>query len=250
MLSGRPRRDAAAEMNYKLPALTTNASYNSPMNRAKITVEAQATPATKRRGRPPKNAAGETSATKKTAATPTKSPKKPAVPTTNVAASKIPGRRGRPPKIDPPAVEPKTTKRKREEIETVAAPAKKRGRPAATSTPAKDRKPIAVKAEKGAKAVRAAGTGAKRGPKPGTKRGAKAMTAVTKTSKTGRPKKTAAVTPANDDTIEDDMLETGDDQYWLMKAEPETRLENGIDVAFPIDKLAATTEPEPWDGKF
>lgn len=37
--------------------------------------------------------------------------------------------------------------------------------------------------------------------------------------------------------------------YWLMKAEPETRLENGIDVSFSIDDLRAKTKPEPWDGK-
>lgn len=36
--------------------------------------------------------------------------------------------------------------------------------------------------------------------------------------------------------------------YWLMKAEPETRLENGIDVRFSIDDLRAKTEPEGWDG--
>ncbi|CAN8105368.1 unnamed protein product [Discula destructiva] len=40
----------------------------------------------------------------------------------------------------------------------------------------------------------------------------------------------------------------GDRQYWLMKAEPETRLENGVDVSFSIDDLAAKTVPEPWDG--
>lgn len=34
-----------------------------------------------------------------------------------------------------------------------------------------------------------------------------------------------------------------------MKAEPESRLENGVDVSFSIDDLAAKTEPEPWDGK-
>lgn len=38
-------------------------------------------------------------------------------------------------------------------------------------------------------------------------------------------------------------------QYWLMKAEPESRLENGHDIKFSIDDLAAKTEPEPWDGK-
>ncbi|KAI0397983.1 DUF55-domain-containing protein [Xylariaceae sp. FL0594] len=36
--------------------------------------------------------------------------------------------------------------------------------------------------------------------------------------------------------------------YWLMKAEPESRFENGIDVRFSIDDLASKTEPEPWDG--
>ncbi|KAL6910171.1 PUA-like domain-containing protein [Trichoderma evansii] len=36
--------------------------------------------------------------------------------------------------------------------------------------------------------------------------------------------------------------------YWLMKAEPETRLENGIDVRFSIDDLRSKEKPEGWDG--
>ncbi|KAH7122115.1 PUA-like domain-containing protein [Dactylonectria estremocensis] len=36
--------------------------------------------------------------------------------------------------------------------------------------------------------------------------------------------------------------------YWLMKAEPETRIENGIDVRFSIDDLRAKDKPEGWDG--
>ncbi|KOS20107.1 Thymocyte nuclear protein 1 [Escovopsis weberi] len=36
--------------------------------------------------------------------------------------------------------------------------------------------------------------------------------------------------------------------YWLMKAEPETRYENGIDVRFSIDDLRSRTKPEGWDG--
>ena len=40
-----------------------------------------------------------------------------------------------------------------------------------------------------------------------------------------------------------------DIQYWLMKAEPESRIEKGHDVKFSIDDLAARTEPEGWDGK-
>ncbi|EFR05381.1 hypothetical protein MGYG_08392 [Nannizzia gypsea CBS 118893] len=37
--------------------------------------------------------------------------------------------------------------------------------------------------------------------------------------------------------------------YWLMKAEPETRLEKGVDVRFSIDDLRAATEPEGWDAR-
>lgn len=36
--------------------------------------------------------------------------------------------------------------------------------------------------------------------------------------------------------------------FWLLKAEPESRLEKGKDIKFSIDDLAAKTEPEPWDG--
>lgn len=43
---------------------------------------------------------------------------------------------------------------------------------------------------------------------------------------------------------------SSDKQYWLLKAEPETRLENGVDVRFSIDDLAAKTTPEPWDGEY
>ena len=44
-----------------------------------------------------------------------------------------------------------------------------------------------------------------------------------------------------------------DRNYWLMKAEPESRIEknaNGddVDVKFSIDDLRARTEPEPWEG--
>jgi hypothetical protein len=45
-----------------------------------------------------------------------------------------------------------------------------------------------------------------------------------------------------------DKKDDGERNYWLMKAEPESRLENGVDVKFSIDDLKAKTEPEPWDG--
>ncbi|KAI0973603.1 PUA-like domain-containing protein [Xylaria arbuscula] len=46
----------------------------------------------------------------------------------------------------------------------------------------------------------------------------------------------------------DDTAHSSDRWYWLMKAEPESRFENGVDVKFSIDDLASKTEPEPWDG--
>ena len=55
----------------------------------------------------------------------------------------------------------------------------------------------------------------------------------------------------NDDgesIVDDDNFVDEDLQYWLMKAEPESRIEKGHDVKFSIDDLASRTEPEGWDG--
>ncbi|KAL8778668.1 MAG: hypothetical protein Q9194_001863 [Teloschistes cf. exilis] len=48
----------------------------------------------------------------------------------------------------------------------------------------------------------------------------------------------------------DDVAEDNSDgpAYWLMKAEPESRMEKGKDVKFSIDDLMNATEPEAWDG--
>ncbi|KAI5818028.1 PUA-like domain-containing protein [Pyronema omphalodes] len=43
-------------------------------------------------------------------------------------------------------------------------------------------------------------------------------------------------------------LPTSGRRFWLMKAEPETRIEKGKDIKFSIDDLASRTEPEGWDG--
>lgn len=37
--------------------------------------------------------------------------------------------------------------------------------------------------------------------------------------------------------------------YWLMKSEPDSRIENGINVKFSIDDLEASDGPVGWDGK-
>ncbi|KAH8673489.1 PUA-like domain-containing protein [Xylariales sp. PMI_506] len=68
------------------------------------------------------------------------------------------------------------------------------------------------------------------------------------------PEKSAAgpkakATAANDTTtLVINGTSNSNKTYWLLKAEPETRFENGTDVKFSIDDLAARTEPEPWDG--
>lgn len=54
----------------------------------------------------------------------------------------------------------------------------------------------------------------------------------------------------DDEDVEDAGNANGDKSYWLMKAEPNTRLEKGVDVKFSIDDLREAAEPEPWDGAF
>lgn len=73
----------------------------------------------------------------------------------------------------------------------------------------------------------------------------------------GRPRKSLpAEEPADtaETTLEpathSESTEDAGRSYWLMKAEPESRLEKGVDVKFSIDDLAAAKEPEPWDGMF
>ena len=60
------------------------------------------------------------------------------------------------------------------------------------------------------------------------------------------PSHKLAVEEAEDADEED----ADEPSYWLMKAEPESRLEKGKDVKFSIDDLKNAPEPEGWDGKF
>ena len=43
--------------------------------------------------------------------------------------------------------------------------------------------------------------------------------------------------------------ENDQNSYWLMKAEPESRIEKGVDVKFSIDDLKDKGAPEAWDGE-
>ncbi|KAI1349773.1 PUA-like domain-containing protein [Xylaria sp. FL0043] len=79
----------------------------------------------------------------------------------------------------------------------------------------------------------------------------KSQTKTKKESTSVKRGKTAATKANSDDTATTKTTpqKPSDERwYWLMKAEPESRFENGVDVKFSIDDLAAKTEPEPWDG--
>ena len=63
-------------------------------------------------------------------------------------------------------------------------------------------------------------------------------------------KRKAKAKSKKDENVEESEDEAGSDghQFWLMKAEPESRIEKGKDVKFSIDDLKASSSPEPWDG--
>lgn len=109
---------------------------------------------------------------------------------------------------------------------------------------------------------------AKRAPKPKTpaKEEAEPVTAkgrkrkseaVTKSAANPAPakrsRKSAPAKIAEDEEDEDDgenveMTDEFGRHFWVMKAEPDSRIEKGKDVKFSIDDLQACTEPEPWSG--
>lgn len=62
-----------------------------------------------------------------------------------------------------------------------------------------------------------------------------------------RGKKALTKTVDNEEPHGD--IESDEKSYWLMKAEPDSRIEKGKDVKFSIDDLEARQEPEGWDGK-
>lgn len=94
---------------------------------------------------------------------------------------------------------------------------------------------------------------------PGTETPKPATTTPKKKDGRGRPRKSlpangtkdAAETESKPEATPSSVPKKEDAgrSYWLMKAEPESRFEKGVDVKFSIDDLAAAETPEPWDGK-
>lgn len=254
--SGRRMRQSAVGINYKL---TRDRVTKTEAKNSKVTQDVTTPASPKRRGRPPASAS--------TAKAP-KSPKPP-------AAEPVKAGRGRPKRSSiaeaPPVASPKSTKRKREvNEEPTNEPPKKRGRPpkAAVVEQPSLRRPSSKKVERTAKPVVTKQTlRVKPTPASAVKRGRPAgsknkepRTVAAKPTKAARPTtpkkstkagKTKIAAEANfvEGLTQPDDPGAAEYQYWLMKAEPDSRIEKGIDVAYPIDKLATATEPEPWDGK-
>ncbi|KAL8289503.1 hypothetical protein RB600_004777 [Gaeumannomyces tritici] len=86
--------------------------------------------------------------------------------------------------------------------------------------------------------------------KPSKKTGSAAKKSSTASRTQAKPSSAAEKKDAssNGGTETQGTADREERRYWLMKAEPETRLENGHDVSFSIDDLASRTVPEPWDG--
>ncbi|KAJ6084148.1 High mobility group HMG-I/HMG-Y [Penicillium sp. IBT 16267x] len=134
-------------------------------------------------------------------------------------------------------------------------PKRGRGRPRKILT---EEESAAAAAQKEASAA----DGPKRGrgrprKEPGTETPKAATTTPKKNDGRGRPRKSlpangtegAAETEAKPEATSSSVLkEDAGRSYWLMKAEPDSRLEKGVDVKFSIDDLAAAESPEPWDG--
>lgn len=114
-----------------------------------------------------------------------------------------------------------------------AAPKKKAGKPAAVKKAAPKAKRKGKQGDDNEDATNPVPTPPSNGEASSKTNGVKA--------KETQSKSTAA-------TTEPKEVKDAGRQYWLMKAEPESRIENGVDVRFSIDDLAAKSEPEPWDG--
>ena len=80
---------------------------------------------------------------------------------------------------------------------------------------------------------------------PPAKRSAKSKSA---TEPKPKPPSKAIAAPAATSNDSNRDANGNQEVFWLLKAEPLPRYENGVNVAFSIDDLAACTEPEPWGG--
>jgi hypothetical protein len=241
--AGRPRRSAgsATEAKASAPKPKTKSAPKSVSNSvtkpAKSTTESDAP---KRRGRPPKAL---------TAAVPAKSESKTKPTSTAVVNNGAVKKRGRPSKAATTVAAPKEVKK---------APKQGTRSSLRLSSTASTTSTGKVSFAKTTATIPATSTKATSG-KP---RGRPSAKSILKNGDVGEnvSAEEDGADPLNGadqngevtdgvSTKEVDRKETENaPSYWLMKAEPETRMEKGVDVKFSIDDLAAANEPQGWDG--
>ncbi|KAG9785252.1 Thymocyte nuclear protein 1 [Exophiala dermatitidis] len=240
--AGRPKRTSVSEprydfINHHRPSTTGKRGRPSGASSiARAAIHKSPAAATQNVvGRKRKRAVSVSSANGADADTPTATPAKRG--------------RGRPRKVE---AEPEPVAKKG--IEAAAAP-KKRGRPRKVTF---ESEPVTEKATDEPPKKRGRPRKVTAEAEPVTKKAPDAASV----RKRGRPRKLKVeAEPVTEDDhanldIEVDVpeqdggVETKDSdiQYWLMKAEPNSRMEKGHDVKFSIDDLMAKTEPEAWDG--
>ena len=209
-------------------------------------------PALKKRGRPAR-ASAEVTPPSKPAQTPRRRgrPAKAAADVESEVETGPPAKkRGRPAKADVAPTKAVSKPRERPAkaaVETAKSAPKKRGRPVkAAVDDAADEEDDSEPEPKAKKPVRGRPTKASTAKKSGK---GKAVADVDEDEEVD----TSNEINPTEATTEIAPSEASGRQYWLMKAEPESRLERTasgktVDVKFSIDDLAAKSSPEPWDG--
>lgn len=168
--------------------------------------------------------------------------------TADLASKVTPKRRGRPPKAS--TVTPKTASASRPKAPSTATPKSFRvgerqsARLASTPASEQDLPPL--------RSSRVTKSAIKGRPSKKTKQPAHENKSAPNAN--GEADDIDYDDPTHDANItEATTIIQADRSYWLMKAEPESRIEknaNGddVDVKFSIDDLRSRTEPEPWEG--
>jgi predicted RNA-binding protein with PUA-like domain len=221
--SGRPKRSSIGE-----PTLSATATKSTATNKAKpeakrSTTKAQGTTAARGRGRPRKDATAPTEE-QQAPETPGTSPSKPVSRPKKSASAKF------------------TRVKSHNQVETATQEAPQSPKPTVAPTP----KPKGRPKSNTTKATTAVGTGTSADKPKGKPKTTKAKEKVA-ASKTGTDGELDGLTANQSDR--DAVDEDEGKQYWLMKAEPDSRVENGVDVKFSIDDLMNAKVPEGWDGK-
>ena len=224
--SGRPKRSSIGEPTYNTTAAKNNATKKAKPEATKSPTKAPSGTATRGRGRPRKDATVQTEQDQAPATT-TKPPNKPVSRPKKSARSKLTRVKAHASPVQ--TARQALKKATRSPKSAVASPVKARGRPKSSTNEATAAANGAIRADKSKSKLKS------------TK--AKEMTVAPK-AETDEELDGMTAKESDWDTVEEDDGR----QYWLMKAEPNSRIENGVDVKFSIDDLMKAKEPEGWDG--